>query len=228
MSYKGYKASEETRQKQRDSARKKPAVSEETRARMAEGQKRRRVELRANEFCAKNDVPFERYLQEIAAGNVWCTKCLQFKPAAESCRKSICLECLYAKNEAWYRRNRDAVQLRMRQRYADNTNGAKDKNKAWSLKKYGATLEWYKQKLEEQGGGCAICGSENPNEGNKYFSVDHNHSCCTERKHACDKCRRGLLCTKCNHALERMETVDQWYYLALQYLAKYGGSLIGA
>lgn len=39
-------------------------------------------------------------------------------------------------------------------------------------KKYGVTLDWYNQKLTEQGGGCAICGSKPIT---RSLPVDHVH-----------------------------------------------------
>lgn len=45
--------------------------------------------------------------------------------------------------------------------------------------------------LAKQGGVCAMCGGQNPNE------VDHDHQCCPGRD-SCGKCVRGILCKKCN------------------------------
>lgn len=39
-------------------------------------------------------------------------------------------------------------------------------------KKYGVTLDWYNQKLAEQGNGCAICGSKPVT---RSLPVDHDH-----------------------------------------------------
>lgn len=60
---------------------------------------------------------------------------------------------------------------------------------------YGITRAEYKEMLEAQGGGCAICGQANPD--GRVLVVDHDHSCCPTQK-TCGKCVRGLLCTVCN------------------------------
>lgn len=55
---------------------------------------------------------------------------------------------------------------------------------------YNITLEEYDQMFEDQNGKCKICGTEE--NGNKRFSVDHDHE--TEKV-------RGLLCYRCNTSL---------------------------
>jgi hypothetical protein len=57
-------------------------------------------------------------------------------------------------------------------------------------RKYGLTLEEYDALLEEQAGGCAICGGTNPS--GFRLAVDHNHETGEVR---------GLLCTNCNFVL---------------------------
>lgn len=55
-------------------------------------------------------------------------------------------------------------------------------------KVYGIDLAFYECLLEEQGGGCALCGKTPAQEGQR-LCVDHNHR--TRRI-------RGLLCSACN------------------------------
>ena len=57
---------------------------------------------------------------------------------------------------------------------------------------YGISLEQYDEMLENQGGGCAICGTTKPSERTKYFAVDHCHSTSKVRGLLCSKCNRGL------------------------------------
>ena len=57
---------------------------------------------------------------------------------------------------------------------------------------YGISLMEYNKILEKQGYRCAICSTETPTRGNKFFIVDHNHITGTVR---------GLLCHKCNSAI---------------------------
>lgn len=68
------------------------------------------------------------------------------------------------------------------------------KYKAFIKRTYGITYEDYTKMLEEQHFGCAICKSSinnNSRTSGKLF-VDHCHD---------SKEVRGLLCSKCNHAL---------------------------
>lgn len=53
---------------------------------------------------------------------------------------------------------------------------------------YGITLEEYYDILAAQGGGCAVCGKPENNDG-KSLAVDHSHK---------TKIIRGLLCSWCN------------------------------
>lgn len=57
--------------------------------------------------------------------------------------------------------------------------------------KYGITREVYEAMLEAQNGCCKICGGQDSCEF-QDFVVDHNHKTGTVR---------GLLCSRCNHAL---------------------------
>lgn len=85
--------------------------------------------------------------------------------------------------------------------------------------KFKMTLEEYNEKLNEQNGVCAICRQKCF----KRLSVDHDHVCCPygRNKKSCGKCVRGLLCSKCNHALGLFN--DSRYILtqAIEYLDKY-------
>lgn len=65
-----------------------------------------------------------------------------------------------------------------------------DKRHAQRLRKYGLTRARYYEMLAEQGGVCAICGTDNPGDRRTtLFFVDHCHA--TGRV-------RGLLCSPCN------------------------------
>jgi hypothetical protein len=77
--------------------------------------------------------------------------------------------------------------------------------------KYGISLERYNQILQEQGGGCGICGGP-PQGGRGGYHVDHNHETGVVR---------GILCGHCNlllgHAKESLDVLTK----AQAYLIKY-------
>lgn len=73
---------------------------------------------------------------------------------------------------------------------------------------YGITVEQYALMLEDQGGGCAVCGQ--PPTGKRPLAVDHCHQ--TGRV-------RALLCAACNIKLGAYETFRRQ---AEEFLKKYG------
>lgn len=77
---------------------------------------------------------------------------------------------------------------------------------------YGVTLEWYEQRLKEQGGVCAICKQESRLviKGRKVrLAVDHCHG---------TKVPRGLLCDRCNRALGLLDHSQATLRQAIAYL----------
>lgn len=146
-----------------------------------------------------------------------------------------CKTCQYKCNEEWNIKNPDKVrkmsketQRRMTEanpnRFKGDYQRRKDANpEAVQRKidrlgfyKFGVDKDWFDRQLELQGGRCAICGTDKEHYKWKRFSIDHNHECCGDNK-ACDKCRRGLLCHKCNLRLGFMED-KEWLIKAIMYL----------
>ena len=80
-------------------------------------------------------------------------------------------------------------------------------------RKYGITLEDYDRMLEDQGGCCKICGTDEPGGGNGRFHVDHNHS--TGKV-------RGILCNSCNTGLGRFKDSPEVLLKAATYLLEQG------
>ena len=80
-------------------------------------------------------------------------------------------------------------------------------------RKYGITLDEYDERAEAQDGCCAICGTDEPGRGSRFF-VDH----CHEDGHV-----RGLLCHHCNlmlgHAHDNIATLAK----AITYLEESHG-----
>lgn len=94
------------------------------------------------------------------------------------------------------------------------------------VRKMGKTVEWYAQKLEEQGGVCAICRRPETEKHHRSkqvqrLCVDHDHRCCPGSEKSCGRCVRGLLCTKCNRVISLIEAVPNWAEHAIAYLEKY-------
>ncbi len=86
------------------------------------------------------------------------------------------------------------------------------KRDVWYKHKYGITLQFYKDLLEQQGNVCAIC--KNTCKFRKRLSIDHCH--------ATGKIR-GLLCHKCNTGLGCFNDDKTYLAQALQYLEKDNG-----
>lgn len=92
-----------------------------------------------------------------------------------------CRRCFHSKcEESRHRRAHGYEGLRSRRR---------------SLTKLGLNEREYDALLEAQNGVCAICGMVCPS--GKRLAVDHSHTCCPPGR-ACSKCRRSLLCLRCN------------------------------
>jgi hypothetical protein len=89
-----------------------------------------------------------------------------------------------------------------------------------AFQKYETTKEWFDLKLASQNGKCAICGIDK-NQKNQRFFMDHDHACHHKKGRACSKCRRDLLCVRCNFRLGAIEDME-WSALAIQYLIKHG------
>lgn len=122
-----------------------------------------------------------------------CSICLQTKPLSafhpdkRRGHCSRCKECNKAKVREWRAANRDAYNLAERQRYA----ASPAKWERHLRSKYGISAAEYAERLEKQGGCCAICRAE-PGAIGETLAVDHDH--------ATGKVR-GLLCAKCNRML---------------------------
>lgn len=70
---------------------------------------------------------------------------------------------------------------------------------------FSITVDEYNRMLLRQNGGCAVCLE--PPAPDRRLSVDHDHACCPGVS-SCGRCVRGLLCTRCNWTLGRIEQVS--------------------
>lgn len=110
-----------------------------------------------------------------------CTKCGQVKELSE-----------FSKN----RHNKSGFNYRCkaceRERIMQWKVENPDKQRDSRLRRnYGISLDAYDQLLQEQGGVCAICGTDNPGS-NTRFMVDHNHDTGEVRGLLCGNCNRGI------------------------------------
>lgn len=150
-------------------------------------------------------------------GTKTCSRCNQEKDRSEFYRTSTCADglnrwckdCAKKCSSDWNEKHRGRI---------------RDNGKRWNFSRFGVDSSWYDSTLEEQGGGCAICGAKQPHDGpsggTKRFSIDHDHTCCGGDR-MCGKCRRGLLCVRCNTWIERLETLPWLTRKAIAYLNKY-------
>lgn len=104
-----------------------------------------------------------------------------------------------ARAKAYYEQNRDRINTVLREkRKSGQVTKSTEYVREWrtknptkalalKLKKYGITVEFYKNELERQQGNCKICSEKmaTPN-------VDHDHK---------TGAFRGLLCSRCNTAI---------------------------
>lgn len=138
-----------------------------------------------------------------------CTRCGAEKPHSEfgisrkasgnsvAVYRSHCKECNSTAAQQWYWENVDRAATNRRRQ---------------QLAKYGLTLESYGKILAEQGGVCAICGTDK-NSGGHMFVVDHDHAL----GHV-----RGLLCHKCNRAIGLLGDDVDLLKRAIGYLEREG------
>lgn len=102
--------------------------------------------------------------------------------------------------------------------YVDNPERASaNKRKANLAKNYGLTVAEYNAMLLDQGGVCAVCGKDEPNEhgrtGKKFrLSVDHCHETGSIR---------GLLCQRCNRAIGLLGDDPTLMRKAISYLLRH-------
>lgn len=168
----------------------------------------------------------------LSVGLKHCSKCISTKPTSMFANNKArydglsiwCKSCVNAYNKE--RNQKPKIKARAAEltlaRYHKLTPEEKTeynspkRRKKWHLQgKYNITLDWYHEKLIEQGGGCAICRKAPPTNG--FLSIDHDHACCPESGKSCGKCVRGLLCITCNVNLHWIEN-DSWRTAAESYL----------
>jgi hypothetical protein len=141
----------------------------------------------------------EFYDEQVAAGKFWCSVCKSFQTEKSGDKRSVrCKAC---------------QKILARRSYVKYQQSRSDKRRTVFLRtKYGVDDAWFDAKLKKQGGTCALCGKAEPTKRNQKLCVDHNHE---------NGRVRGLLCCKCNSALERLESIPDWPERARAYLERF-------
>ena len=193
-------------------------VSEETRLRMIAARAMHKPHI-----VGRYGLTEETVRAELAAGRIWCSDCKKFcesEKFGNEERKVRCKDCSHKRNVGKYARDSENQRKRRKAHYWANLESERASRKDWQFASYGVTREWYDAKLAEQGGGCAICGATKPDNRSNFMFIDHRHSCC-EKRPCCGKCVRGLLCSRCNSFVERLDCITDWAEKALAYLGRY-------
>jgi hypothetical protein len=142
-----------------------------------------------------------------------CPRCLSSKPVGEFGTRAsgvpmgYCSQC-EAEYQRSYSQTEDGA---ARRKAAALRYSASDKRHDLELhKRYGISLEQFRQMLDVQGGKCAICKVGHPGgDAGRRWNVDHCHS--TGKV-------RGLLCANCNHGLGKFQDDPEILRQAIAYL----------
>jgi hypothetical protein len=140
-----------------------------------------------------------------------CEKCNTTKPIEdfyEYKRKKLkdgstsfyrtCKLCVNAKNKAWHHANKE----RFKELQRNN----------WLRNQFGITTEEFNVLLEQQNGGCAICGQTYGSARYRNLAVDHDHN--TGKV-------RGLLCFNCNTGLGAFKDSTDRMQTAVSYIQRF-------
>lgn len=141
-----------------------------------------------------------------------CKECGESKPADEFYKRKNtksgymgkCIKCVRVYQNGFYHSNK-----------ARDPDAHFEAMKTQTLMyRYRITLDRYRELLADQNGLCAVCGVS---QGEEYFCVDHDHSCCPGTR-SCGKCIRGLLCRPCNMGLGYLKDSPEILEEAARYL----------
>lgn len=114
-----------------------------------------------------------------------------------------------AKQAEYRERNREKIARLARERYAVNPHVRREGNRRSFIKaRYGITHEEKHAILAQQGGRCAICGTDDPPTKSGWH-VDHCHA---------TNAVRGILCQHCNNMLGMAKDRPEIFERAIAYL----------
>lgn len=160
-----------------------------------------------------------------------CTVCGEIKPLddyfrdkrASDGRYSSCKPCQREKTLRWRTENaakHHATQKRWREAHPEIVSRvhknwySRNRHGPWLKFRYGISLDDYRRKLAEQGGGCAVCGS-------KTYSPKCERMLCVDHDHGSGMIR-GLLCNACNRGLGNFRDDAALLVSAANYLRRHG------
>lgn len=159
-----------------------------------------------------------------------CASCGLSKPKSEFHVRSrakdglsyYCKACAKVRSDEYLSRNIEANRARARRWREQNPEKAKATHDAWIARnreraakshkfrqlrhRYGLSQDQYESLMRESGGKCQLCGSD------QRLCVDHCHK---------SSVVRGILCLRCNTAIERIEEIPGFSRLAAEYLEKH-------
>jgi hypothetical protein len=125
-----------------------------------------------------------------------------------------CKECVMSSRRDYRRDNRALIMEQRAARRNGHTPDQKRDGALWS--NYRIRLSGVRDILARQGGGCAVCGRPEPGT-QRWWHVDHDHSCCPGKR-ACGACIRGILCQRCNLLLGQAQDSIATLQSAIEYL----------
>jgi len=117
-----------------------------------------------------------------------------------------CSQRYKATAKAWRDANRPHLRDYMTRWSAEHPGKRRTYMYGW---RYGTTEAEHDAMFEAQRGLCAICELPAAESAKGVLHIDHNHA--TGRV-------RGLLCNRCNSAIERLDAVPDWLARAERYL----------
>lgn len=113
---------------------------------------------------------------------------------------------ILVRRRKWYHKNGESLRQENRDRYHENPTAQWERD----LRKLGLTPEAYERLLKAQGGGCALCGKTEQENGRR-LAVDHCHE--TNRV-------RGILCNNHNRGLGLFSDDPTLLRIAASYLER--------
>lgn len=118
-----------------------------------------------------------------------CRACFQAKAKARRDASPERTEQARARTRRWMAENPERYAENKR-RFKESGGYARALRKAHLKAKYGITPEDYERMLEQQRGGCCLCGAPPPDGGSLH--VDHDHDTGMVRSLLCFRCNAGL------------------------------------